>query len=95
MPKDWITDNMVACIAYADRLGALTRHPGGYWGAPKYERYGVWFSTSTVDALVKRGRLIYTAWKDGRKGRFPIEAKIAPLHVSDIEEARQVSAAFS
>ena len=31
-----------------------------------------WFGASTVDALVSRGLMSYTEWRDSRKGRFPI-----------------------
>lgn len=62
--------------------GKLIRHQGGYWswpGCPRREHDGMpeeWFGTTTIDALVDRGRLQYTEYKDGRGHRFPIVAEV-------------------
>lgn len=63
--------------------GKLERHAGGYWTWPKCPRTGStfpyltwWAGTSTIEALVKRGELEYTGYRDGRVGRFPIVASV-------------------
>ena len=54
--------------------GKLVRFPGGFWAAIGWHAYaGPYFGTPTVQALVTRGVAEYTAWKDGRGGKFPIE----------------------
>lgn len=55
------------------------RHFGGYWG--QYERDGLLaagtFGQRTIEALGKRGWVVFTAWKLTRRGvQFPIEAKV-------------------
>lgn len=64
--------------------GTLHRYPGGFWSWPNASWSGStpsgWFcGTSTVEALVDRGRLVYTRWQDGRSGRFPVHATIPEL----------------
>jgi hypothetical protein len=65
-----------------ERGGTLIRHVGGYWsypGCPRRSHDGVpeWYvGSSTVQALVDRGELEWTEWKDGRSGRFPIRASL-------------------
>lgn len=63
--------------------GKLVRHPGGFWIPPdlgisnnKAKKHGLWFGTSTVQALVQRGLMHYSRWKEGRKGKFPIEVEV-------------------
>jgi hypothetical protein len=61
--------------------GRLVRYVGGYWSfenAPKTWRGNPveYAGSNTIDALVRRGRLEYTEWKEGRKFRFPIAVKI-------------------
>lgn len=52
--------------------GFIHRFPGGFWGDEKYKYH----KTVVVEALVRRGLLEYTEYKDGRNGRFPVEAKL-------------------
>lgn len=77
-----LTATMVACIDFAREHGGLVRMQGGYWtkagagwngSTPDDE----WFGTSTVHGCVTRGALEYSAYRDGRNGRFPIAAQIA------------------
>lgn len=61
--------------------GKLVRHPGGFWSCAAFVRYQnggshQHFSTNTADAIVTRGAGEYTAWKDGKSGRFPIEVTV-------------------
>jgi hypothetical protein len=65
-----------------DRGGVVVRHQGGYWTYPGAVPHGRhrwdWYcGTTTIEALVARGELTYTEWRDGRRGRFPIKASIA------------------
>lgn len=73
-----LSDRMKVAIAWAKEHGnTFWRHPGGFWGSEKfYEHYGVWFGTSTIRALTERGVAEYSEWKEGRDGRFPIQAKL-------------------
>jgi len=49
--------------------GKLLRRNNGGWGEPM-------FGPSTVEALVARGRMVYTGWLEGDT-RLPIEATVA------------------
>lgn len=73
-----LTDKMLSCIDYMRcHKNKLVRFPGGYWAAEGWHSYnGAFFGTSTVQALVTREVAEYTAWKDGRSGKFPIEATL-------------------
>lgn len=70
-------------IALAETIehgGCLVRHIGGYWTYPGCTRdrggYLEWhIGASTVDALVSRGELEYSEWKNSRNRRFPIAAR--------------------
>ena len=56
--------------------GKIYRLPGGFWYFnKKYE--GSYIGTTTVEALVSRGLATYTEWKEGRRGKFPIEVTVA------------------
>jgi len=67
-------------IALGDTVahgGLLIRHVGGYWawpGAPKRDDGlpAEYYGTSTVQALVDRGELVYIGWHEG----LPIIAEI-------------------
>lgn len=79
-------DNITAAMAVAlatatENGGALVRYVGGYWARAGAERdhNGVpvdHAGTATVEALVRRGRLKYTEWKEGRGGKFPVRAEV-------------------
>lgn len=65
------------------RGGKIVRHQGGYWTEPGATPRAVighpfdwWAGTRTIEALVRRGELEYTEWKDGRGGRFPVAADL-------------------
>jgi hypothetical protein len=63
-----------------ERGGKLVRYVGGYWSTAGIERNAgvpIWYvGASTVQALERRGRLRYTDWQEGRRGRFPIGAEV-------------------
>lgn len=70
---------MKACRDYMrEHGGKIRRHQGGFWADENWKRHlgGVTFGTSTVEALVSRGVAEYSVWKEGRNGRFPIEARL-------------------
>ena len=72
---------MQSALAHACNHGAkLIRFPGGFWAAEGWVLHqGRWFGTSTVEALVARGRMEYTKWQAGKRGRFPVEASVAQI----------------
>lgn len=90
MPQEapgWrINKPMTALMAMAlgdiiDKGGKVVRRQGGYWTQPGAAHLGVighpydwWVGTPTIEGLVRRGELEYSEWKDGKNGRFPIEA---------------------
>lgn len=73
-----ISPTMKDCLEYASRHDCiLRRYQGGFWAkagwkGPRLD--GVWFGTTTVEALVDRGLAEYTQWQEGRV-RFPVEAR--------------------
>jgi hypothetical protein len=75
-----LSATMTAALKHAESHGGLVRQPGGFWVAPQDERDyrpRVYFGTSTVAGLVKRGLLAYIEHREGRNGRFPIRASKA------------------
>ena len=64
--------------------GILERWPGGYWSYPgvktKFGSPNWWTGTSTIHALVTRGRLEYTQHRVRSRrtagGTFPVQAKV-------------------
>jgi hypothetical protein len=62
--------------------GIVERRPGGYWTWPQCPSNGgvplVYYGTTTINALVDRGKMKYTAHKESsrRAGSFPIEAQV-------------------
>jgi hypothetical protein len=81
-PKPLSVTMAIAIGAVIEHGGKLIRHPGGYWswpGCPRRQHDGVpeaYFGSLTVHALVERGELEYTEWRDGRDKRFPIAAAV-------------------
>jgi hypothetical protein len=66
---------MTALLAWIrERGGEIVRFPGGFWTVEPWGQK-TW-GTSSVEALVKRGVLEYSEWKENRNGRFPIRARI-------------------
>lgn len=78
-PKE-MSQTMKEAVIFANAHGGtLHRAPGGYWireqdkgSLPHCRHYG----TKTVAALVIRDVAKYTAWQEGRNGKFPIEMTI-------------------
>ncbi len=72
-----LTATMNACLDHTrEHGGTLTRYPGGFWrvagiGEP-------WFGTTTIEALTKRGFLVYTEWAGEAPRKFPVAAVIPP-----------------
>lgn len=59
--------------------GMITRyHPGDFWCVENAagETVSPTYGTTTVEALVKRGVLEYSEWKQNSRGRFPIRARM-------------------
>jgi hypothetical protein len=63
-----------------DHGGKLIKFSGGYWTFPDCPRSGglptEYYGTTTIEALVRRGRLQYTEWINGRRLRFPVVASL-------------------
>lgn len=76
--KNDLSPEMARAVAFASGHGwKIVRHPGGFWGAADFVQHkSPWFSTTTIQALVRRGAAEYTQWKTNLNGRFPIEATI-------------------
>lgn len=79
--SDQLSATMAIVLAETiDHGGKLERHAGGYWtypGCPRsWTRHDWSAPTTTIEALVRRGKLEYTEWRDGRKGKFPIAASV-------------------
>lgn len=55
--------------------GEIVRFPGGFWiaGPPGDGRK---WGASTIEALVQRGCVEYSEWREGRGGRFPVKARV-------------------
>ena len=77
---------MAVALSMAHEAGGkLVRYVGGYW-APEnsplrsHDGHPVdYVGTSTIEALVKRGELTYSDWKEGRGGKFPIAVVLKAL----------------
>jgi len=72
---------MQGALAHACNHGAkLVRFPGGFWAREGWTLHsGIYYGTTTVQALVDRGRMKYTKWQEGKHGRFPIEATVIQI----------------
>lgn len=78
--KDELSPTMVRALTLATECeGKLFRAPGGFWRAREAGDYPS-FGTSTVEALVTRGKMKYTRWQErsgrGHRAPFPIEATV-------------------
>lgn len=77
-----LSATMEECLRYIgdEGGGAIERYQGGCWASPggphPYNKPRTSWEPSTIKALVTRGRLEFTEWKEGRGGRFPIRAAI-------------------
>jgi hypothetical protein len=75
-----ITAEMQRAIERARHNGGkLKRLVGGYWIGVNDSVSGGHFSTRTVEALVSRGVMIYSAKRSGRNGEFPVEATLKEI----------------
>ena len=72
-----LSPEMRKAVAHMKAFGnnKVTRYPGGYWRVGMGFQFTD-FGTTTIQALVKRGVAKYTAWQEGRNGKFPIEATL-------------------
>jgi hypothetical protein len=74
--------------------GVVVRHQGGYWsypGCPHFGNHFDWYcGTTTIEALVARGELVYTEWKEGRGGKFPIRACLSMSKEATDETGRRL-----
>jgi hypothetical protein len=70
--KELTEPMMKAVKAMQKNDGKIIREPGGIWVTDG----SFWHKTVTVEALVSRGVAEYTEWKEGRNGKFPIEARL-------------------
>lgn len=72
-----LSPTMQACVKFMKEHGDhIHRHPGGFWSHSEWNQNqgGVWFGTSTVEALVKRGHAEYDQWKGPQDRLFPVRA---------------------
>jgi hypothetical protein len=76
--SDGLSPTMIAAVSLArENGGKLTRYEGGFWcrsGLKDYEN--PWFGTTTIQALVSRGVLVYSRWFNGSRARFAIEVTL-------------------
>jgi hypothetical protein len=74
-----ISKKMQQAMLYAlANGGKLCRCRGGFWAMENWRKgQPPWFGTSTVKALVTRGLMSYTEWREGRKDRFPVAAVVS------------------
>lgn len=59
--------------------GRIVRYPGGFWAKADWKHGNEpYFGTTTVEALVARGVIGYTVWREGKRTgmKFPVEAKL-------------------
>lgn len=61
----------------SERGGIIERFPGGFWSVRPFGQHKTW-GTSSVEALVRRGKLSYTEWQTNKTGSFPVAARLAP-----------------
>ena len=86
MARGPLSKTMASALYEIAHAGSVVeRKPGGYWVLPhaKMLSHGSWnpaaWGTSTIEALVGRGKMIYTAHQEGRNGSFPIRAEVVPV----------------
>lgn len=85
---DGFSPTMRAAIDHALKHDAtLIRYPGGFWARCGWRQHDgeLWFGTSTIEAIVKRGAGEYVKWKDRKCPpnlsthscpQFPIEMRV-------------------
>lgn len=74
-----VSEKMQQAMLYAlANGGKLRRYRGGFWAMENWRKGQYpWFGASTIKALVSRGLMSYTEWREGRQGRFPIAAVVS------------------
>ena len=76
-----LSPTMLSALDYAKAHGnKIHRFPGGFWAANGWGGANsdpFWYGASTIEALVKRGKMEYTVWQNrSGGGKFPIEATV-------------------
>lgn len=72
-----LSTTMQQCVEYIRKNGAIHRHQGGFWANEGWILHsGPYFDAGTLNALVRRGVVEYTEWRDGRGCQFPITAML-------------------
>jgi hypothetical protein len=74
--KPDLSPEMKMTLAYMQSNGGrLFRWPGGFWAKDEYQlRSNIYFGTSTIQALVRRGLAEYVGYKEHKRGgEFPVE----------------------
>lgn len=77
---------MQAAVDHArENGGKLCRYPGGFWMKPGLDWQatergslvdGVWFGTTTVQALIQRKAAEVSKWNQNARGKFAVEITI-------------------
>lgn len=74
-----LSPTMVFALEFArEHGGKLVRHQGGFWADPNFSPSTgkEWFGAKTVEGLVERGYMRYSANRQNSRGSFPIEAEL-------------------
>jgi hypothetical protein len=72
-----LSPTMTDLLCYmGDHDGKINRHPGGFWSHGTTEVMAPWYDTTTIQALVARKLIEYSAWKKATHSQFPIEARM-------------------
>ena len=76
MDRRVLSPEMKRCLEFVRKEGgSIYRFPGGYWAQENWRDVGGRsFGTTTVEALISRGLLVYSAWNESK--RFPIQATL-------------------
>jgi hypothetical protein len=80
MSKVELSPTQQAAVEHAKANGgALHRKPGGFWASETWTMPGdgLWFGTTTVEALVRKGIGKYTEHlPSARGGEFPVKMEL-------------------
>lgn len=75
----WTTEVKTLIYRAGKAGGTVTRYPGGRW-YPTGDTERRHFETTTIEALVRQGVLEYCVWQKFGSRRFPICARLKPVH---------------
>lgn len=64
-------------IIQLSRGKEIRRFPGGTWYVTDPVGVADTFGTQTVHAMVARGVLVWSDWKENSRGRFPVAARVS------------------